>query len=326
MECDPVSYCHESHSTYSRGDSIYRFTQTNIVSAKGGRPRNSGPARHRHHMAQSTDEVRMTKIEFETPTLNDHGEIVAWTHHAAEQRTENLGQDIHLGMLVIPSGIYQMGSPRHKGSPDESPQHLVTIRSFLMSQFLITQAQWKAMMGKLPPCRFKGEDLPVERVSWNDAQKFCQGLSKRSGRKYQLPSETQWEYACRAGTATPFSFGETITTAVANYNGEHGFRDEPRGIYFHSTNAGGKFPPNAFGLYDMHGNLWEWCDDNWLEDYTSSPRDSSSYQNKDSHYRVARGGSWHEPPALCRSASRLRVLESEADEVMGFRVVCDPME
>jgi formylglycine-generating enzyme required for sulfatase activity len=195
-----------------------------------------------------------------------------------------------------------------------------------MSKYLTTQAQWKRIMGKLPPCRLKGDDLPVERVSWNEAQKFCQQLSKRTGRRYHLPSETQWEYACRAGTATPFSFGETITIDVANYNGEHTFRDEPRGIYFHSTNPGGKFPPNAFGLFDMHGNLWEWCADNWLDDYTSSPRDGSSYQNNDSQYRVARGGSWHEPPALCRSASRLRVLESEADEVMGFRVVCEVID
>ncbi len=192
-----------------------------------------------------------------------------------------------------------------------------------MSKYLITQAQWKAIMGKLPPCRFKGDGLPVERVSWDDAQKFCQQLSKKTGRKYHLPSESQWEYACRAGTNTPFSFGETLTIEVANFNGEHTFRNEPRGLYRHVTAEGGTFPPNAFGLYDMHGNLWEWCADNWLEDYASSPRDSSSYQNKDSRYRVARGGSWHEPPALCRSAARLQVLQSDADEFMGFRVVCE---
>jgi formylglycine-generating enzyme required for sulfatase activity len=138
-----------------------------------------------------------------------------------------------------------------------------------------------------------------------------------------LPSETRWEYACRAGTSTPFSFGETLTIEVANFNGEHTFREEPRGYYFHSTNEGGKFPPNAFGLYDMHGNLWEWCADNWLDDYRMSLRDGSDYQMFDNPYRVARGGSWHEPPALCRSAARLRVLQTDADEFMGFRVVCD---
>jgi formylglycine-generating enzyme required for sulfatase activity len=265
----------------------------------------------------------MQTIEFESPTLNEKGEIVAQTRCTARQFIEALGNGIQLHMILIPSGIFKMGSFHYYGNPEEQPQHVVSIKSFLMGEFLITQEQWKAVMGKLLPCRFKDDNLPVERVSWNDVQKFCRRLSQKTGRNYQLPSEAQWEYACRAGTSTPFSFGETLTVDVANFNGEHSFRDEPRGFYFHSTNEGGKFPPNAFGLYDMHGNLWEWCADNWLDDYASSPRDSSPYQNKDNHYRVARGGSWHEPPALCRSAARLRVLETDADEVMGFRVVCE---
>ena len=276
----------------------------------------------------------MQTIEFETPTLNEKGEVIARTRHTAEQFTEDLGHGINLEMILIPAGVFQMGSPRNTGNPDEQPQHFVTIKSFMMGKFPVTQVEWKAVMGKLPPCRFKGDNLPVERVSWEDAQKFCGRLSKKTGgarreaavrteRNYRLPSETQWEYACRAGTSTPFSFGETLTVEVANFNGEHTFRDEPRGYYFHSTSEAEKFPPNAFGLYDMHGNLWEWCADNWLDDYTSSPRDGSPYQHKDNHYCVARGGSWHEPPELCRSAARLRVLESDADEFMGFRVVCE---
>jgi formylglycine-generating enzyme required for sulfatase activity len=265
----------------------------------------------------------MTTIEFETLTLDAKGNIIAQSRHTAEHVTEVLSSGVNLHMLVIPSGSFQMGSPHTYGNLDEHPQHFVTIKSFMMSQFLITQGQWKAIIGKLPACRFKGDHLPVERVSWNDAQKYCERLSKKIGRSYQLPSETQWEYACRAGTITPFSFGETITVKVCNFNGEHTFRDEPRGIYFHSTNVGGAFPPNAFGLYDMHGNLWEWCADNWLDDYTSSPRDGDSYQNKNSRYRVLRGGSWHEPANLCRSAARLRMLESDADEFTGLRVVGD---
>ena len=267
-------------------------------------------------------ESRQT-IEFETPTLNEKGEVIAWAHHTAEQFSEDLGKDIHLDILLIPSGAFQMGSPHNDGNTDEHPQHFVTIKSFMMSKFLITQGQWKAIMGKLPSCRFKADNLPVERISWEEAHRFCERLSKKIGRNYHLPSETQWEYACRAGTSTPFSFGETLTVDVANFNGEHTFREEPRGFYFHSTSEGGKFPPNDFGLHDMHGNLWEWCADNWLDDYSASPRDSNSYQNKDSRYRVARGGSWHEPPGLCRSASRLCVLQSDADEFTGLRVVCD---
>lgn len=265
----------------------------------------------------------METIEIETPTINEEGGVIARTRHSAEQFTEDLGNGIVLEMLMIPTGIYQMGSAPHHGNVDEHPQHFVAIKSFMMGKFLVTQGQWKAVIGKLPPCRFKGDNLPVERVSWEDAQKFCQRLSKQTGRTYHLPSETQWEYACRAGTTSPFSFGETLTTELANFNGEHIFASEPRGYYFHSTSEGGKFPPNAFGLYDMHGNLWEWCEDTWLDDYSASPRDSSTYQNKDSRYRVARGGSWHEPANLCRSAARIQFVQSDADEYVGFRVVGD---
>lgn len=265
----------------------------------------------------------MHTVEFETPTLNEQGKIIAWTRYSAQQFIEDLNDQINLRMLAIPSGHFQMGSPRQVGKHDEQPQHLVGIKPFLMAKFPVTQAQWKAIMGKLPLCRFKGEELPVERVSWEEAQRFCQRLSNLRGRKYHLPSETQWEYACRAATNTSFSFGETITTDIANFNGEHTFRKEPRGVYRHVTTAGGSFPPNAFGLHDMHGNLWEWCADNWLDDYSSSPRDDSAYQRKEDRYRVARGGSWHEPPELCRSAARMRFLQSDAEEFIGFRVVCD---
>ena len=262
-------------------------------------------------------------IEFESPTLNKEGQVIARTCHTAQQSIEDLGNGITLEMILVPSGIFKMGSFPHHGNLDEQPLHLVTIKSFMMGKFLITQGQWKTVMGKLPPCRFKGNNLPVDRVSWNEAQKFCQRLSKVTKRDYRLPSESQWEYACRAGTSTPFSFGETLTNEVANFNGEHTFGDEPRGFYFHSTNEGGKFPPNAFGIYDMHGNLWEWCIDTWQDDYTAAPRDGDPYQEQSRSHRVARGGSWHEPPALCRSATRLRALQTDADEVMGLRVICD---
>jgi formylglycine-generating enzyme required for sulfatase activity len=268
----------------------------------------------------------MQIIQFKTPTLNKKGEIVEWTDHIASQFSLELGNGLSLDMLLIPGGAFQMGSPHLSGESDERPQHIVTIKPFMMGKFVITQGQWKAILRKLPPCRFKGDPLPVERVSWKDAQNFCKRLSAKTGKEFRLPGEAQWEYACRAKTGTPFSFGETLTVEVANFNGEHTFGEEPRGYYRHVTTQAGTFPPNAFGIYDMHGNVWEWCADNWLDDYSTSPRGDSSYQNRQSTYRVARGGSWHEPPALCRSASRLRVLQTEADEVMGFRVVCAVLE
>jgi formylglycine-generating enzyme required for sulfatase activity len=264
-------------------------------------------------------------FEFESPTVNDKGEIIKQTRYTAEQFTEELGEGTSLDMVVVPAGSFQMGSPYNYGHPDEHPQHFVTIKAFMMGKFLITQGQWKAIMKNLPPCRFKGDDLPVERVSCNKVGEFCQRLSKKSGRNYRLPSETQWEYACRARTCTPFSFGETLTTEIANYNGVHTFANEPRSVYGHVTTPGGSFPPNPFGLYEMHGNLWEWCADNWLDDYATSPRDRSAYQTQNSPYRVARGGSWHEPPNLCRSAARMRFNQSDAEEFIGFRV-CDVLD
>ena len=199
-----------------------------------------------------------------------------------------------------------------------------------MMQTEMTQELYEAL-GCENTSAFKGSKLPVENVTHAMALSCAEAVSRKlrdshllpDGWEIRLPSESQWEYTCRAGTITPFSFGETVTSDIANFNGEHIFKREPRGIYFHSTSEGGKFPPNAFGLFDMHGNLWEWCADNWLDDYSSSPRDESAYQNHRSPYRVARGGSWHEPARLCRSAARLRLLQSEADEFIGFRVICD---
>lgn len=267
--------------------------------------------------------MKAIEIEFETPTLDERGQIIARRQHSAQQLNEDLAKGVSLEMIVVPAGAYYMGSRPFEGNFDERPRHFLTIKSFLMGKYLITQKEWKAVMGKLPPCRFKGDDLPVEQVSWKDANKFCQRLSQQTDQNYHLPSESQWEYACRAATSTPFSFGDTLTADIANYNAEHTFKNESPGVYFHSTSERGKYPPNAFGLYDMHGNLWEWCADNWIFDYRMSPRDDSAYQMIDNPDHVVRGGSWHDPPHLCRSAARLRVLQDDADEFIGLRVVCD---
>ena len=261
-------------------------------------------------------------IEFETLVVDEKGEIIARARHAAESRTEDLGGGVELEMLAIPGGLFQMGSHPHQGGPEERPRHPVSIKTFMMGRSLVTQQQWQAVMGRAATCRFKGDRLPVERVSWEEAQRFCRTLSMKSRKYYHLPSEAQWEYACRAGTCTPFYFGETITTQLANYVGEHIYRSEPPGPYRHCTTEAGTFPPNTFGLYDMHGNLWEWCEDSWLEDYTAAPRDGSAYTHRIQVLRAARGGSWHEPPANCRSAARIAFPKTDADEFMGFRVAC----
>ena len=159
-------------------------------------------------------------------------------------------------------------------------------------------------------------------MSWHDAVEFCARLSKLRGREYRLPSEAEWEYACRAGKRTPFYFGETITGELANYNASYTYADEPKGQYRVETTPVGQFPPNAFGLYDMHGNVWEWCADTWHDNYEGAPSDGSAWLGSDNDYQVLRGGSWNDIPNSCRSARRLRYGRGYNYQDRGFRVVC----
>ena len=228
-----------------------------------------------------------------------------------------------------------MGSPRNElqRSEDEGPQHTVNIASFLIGQYAVTQAQWRAVAG-LPkrqidlnsdPSYFKGDNLPVEQVNWFEAVEFCDRLSQFTGRTHRLPSEAEWEYACRAGTTTPFYFGETITTDLVNYNGNSTYGSGPKGIYREKTTVVGSFPPNPFGLYDMHGNVWEWCADPWHEHYTGAPDDGSVWESGgNTQYRVIRGGSWLNNPRNCRSAYRYVVEPDSRGRKYGFRVVSIP--
>jgi formylglycine-generating enzyme required for sulfatase activity len=209
-----------------------------------------------------------------------------------------------------------------------------------MGKYPITQAQWR-FVAQLPqlnkelepdPSNFKGDNRPVEQVSWEDAVEFCLRLSQYTGRTYSLPSEAQWEYACRAGTTTPFHFGETITTDLANYNGNYVYGQGLTGVDKQETTAVGSFGvANNFGLYDMHGNVLEWCLDDWHDDYKKAPTDGSPWFNSDdklsdkSGRAVMRGGSCLSYPLYCRSASRDSDNRDERDyfyNVFGFRVVC----
>ena len=262
----------------------------------------------------------LVEFSFETPTVNERGEVVETRPGIAHQFSQDLGSGVSLEMVAIPGGKAQMGSAGHAGYPDEHPQHPTFISPFFLGKFEVNQEQWQAVMGKSLPVRFIGPSLPVDRACWTDGMDFCKKLSEKTGRAYRLPSEAEWEYACRAGSATPFYFGPTLTTNLANYVGEHTYAAEPKGIYRHSTTPGGSFPPNAFGLYDMHGNLWEWCADSWHEDYTGAPLDGSAWVERGAHSRVVRGGSWHETPAHCRSAVRLKYDQAERDDFVGFRL------
>ncbi|MEO0971372.1 MAG: formylglycine-generating enzyme family protein, partial [Cyanobacteria bacterium J06639_18] len=191
---------------------------------------------------------------------------------------EGLGGAVTLDMLLIQGGTFKMGSPPDEPERDayEDPQHDVTVPTFLMGRYPVTQAQWRVVadMAQVKraldpdPANFKGSDHPVEQVNWYEAVEFCDRLSRHSGRSYRLPSEAEWEYACRAGTTTPFAFGKTLTSELANYDGRDAYNDGSTGEYIEATTPVNHFGiANAFGLCDMHGNVLEWCLDHWHSDY-----------------------------------------------------------
>ncbi|MEM9273121.1 MAG: formylglycine-generating enzyme family protein [Cyanobacteria bacterium P01_F01_bin.143] len=252
---------------------------------------------------------------------------------SAQYFLEQLNNQISMEMMLIPGGDFMMGAPESElnSSDNERPQHQVSVPTFFMGKYPVTQAQWQAIMGN-NTSRFKGDKRPVENISWNNAQEFCQRLSQRTGRKYRLPSEAEWEYACRAGTTTPFYFGETITTDLANYRGTDNqeykwsgsYGEGPKGKYRQETMTVDKFGiANNFGLCDMHGNVWQWCLDHWHDNYQNAPRDGTAWVSEgDSNRRLLRGGSWDYIPINCRSAARYYVNPEIAFNDIGFRIVC----
>jgi formylglycine-generating enzyme required for sulfatase activity len=283
------------------------------------------------------------------------------------EELEVRNQALALTLLWIPPGRFWMGSPETEPErrDSEGPQHLVQLQGFFMSQTPITQAQWREVAGwrerpgerwgrelKTDPSRFQSneeqgekkvrllegesntDNRPVEQVSWLDAMEFCHRLSKRTGRTYTLPSEAQWEYACRTGTTTPFHFGDTISPELANYdeNYAYAYADGLKGIYREQPVPVGMFPANAWGLHDMHGNVWEWCLDEWHKSYEGAPTDGRAWADaaqgekriESANNKLLRGGSWDLNPGDCRSATRRRLLPDLAGYDVGFRVVCLP--
>ena len=214
-----------------------------------------------------------------------------------------------------------MGSPSEEPDRDsDETQHKVTIsRPFLMQATEVTQGQWKAVMGD-NPSNFKdcGDDCPVENVSWDDIQEFIKKLNKMTDREYRLPTEAEWEYACRAGTASPFNTGKCLSSDQANYDGNYPLTGCPKGKYREKTMAVGSFQPNAWGLYDMHGNVWEWCQDGYGE--YSSGHVTDSLGPSGSAYRVLRGGSWDVDARYCRSAAGIRDRPGSRCRFIGFRL------
>ncbi|NEO43986.1 MAG: formylglycine-generating enzyme family protein [Moorea sp. SIO4A3] len=287
------------------------------------------------------EEESLKQFSFEVITVNRRGETIKEESKQASYFTEDLGNGVDLDMVYIPEGSFSMGSPKtEKGTHDrERPPHPVTIQPFFLGKYLVTQAQWRAV-ANLPkikrelnpdPSYFPGDNRPVEQVNWYDAMEFCDRLSKHTGTEYRLPSEAEWEYACRAGTTTPFHYGKTITSKLANYNGDFTYAEEGDFTYAEEeelkyreeTTPVGHFPPNGFGLYDMHGNLWEWCADPRHDNYKGAPTDGSVWTKPTSNHTkyILRGGSWSASPIYCRSASRDYNYTRDAIKLnVGFRV------
>ncbi|MBL1200369.1 MAG: SUMF1/EgtB/PvdO family nonheme iron enzyme [Nostoc sp. GBBB01] len=268
-----------------------------------------------------TSSNNLQTFQFETVTVDKIGNITNRRNEQARYFAENLGNGVILEMVQIPGGTFMMGYSEKEVPPQEISQHEVTVRGFFMGKYEVTQAQYQAIMGT-NPSKFKGEKRPVESVSWDDAVEFCKRLSKKTGKTYRLPSEAEWEYACRAGTTTPFYFGETITTDLVNYKGNFPYGSAPEGEYRQQTTDVGKFPPNSFGLYDMHGNVWEWCQDVYNSNYQGAPTDGSAWlTGTNNNDKVLRGGSWSYVAPTNRSDVRNSFLREYRLDVVGFRLV-----
>ena len=285
------------------------------------------------------------KFKFDIVTVNSMGREINRRPGQAECIIEDLGNSVTLEMVLIPGGTFIMGasSGEPRSSNAERPQHQVTIKPFLMGKYPVTQAQWRQVASfpklqrnlSLDPSRFKGFNLPVEKVSWYDVVEWCDRLSKVISKPCRLPSEAEWEYAARAGRTSPFHVGDTLTTDLANYDGNYSYSSGLKGVFRKKTTPVGRFQSaNAFGLYDIHGNVWEWCADPWRDNYNGAPSDGTVWDSQDidvdnlvkllesKDRRVLRGGSWSNLPVFCRCASRNSAYPGNLLHNFGFRVAC----
>ncbi|MCG9885419.1 MAG: SUMF1/EgtB/PvdO family nonheme iron enzyme [Cyanobacteria bacterium] len=301
---------------------------------------------------------------FETVRVDAKGQVVERLQKTARSHFVDLGEGVSLELVAVPGGQFQMGSPDTEAGRDggEEPVRTVTVPPLLVGRYPVTVAQWRRVAGDFPavlnpqlkadPSNWKDLGGPVERVNWFDALEFCARLATATGKTYRLPTEAEWEYACRGGTKTPFAFGETLTTGLANYDGNSTYANGPKGEYRQRTSPVGQFPANGFGLQDVHGNVWEWCLDDWHNTYTNAPSHSEAWLDKNNHSqafcetiklegylesffkalgstkksqeKLLRGGSWSDDPLGCRCAARLGWGAGDIFNSFGFRVVLLP--
>ena len=310
--------------------------------------------------ASKASKPSLRAISFDFATVDEKGGHLAMQKGTASVFTEPLSSDVGVMMVSIPEGSFVMGSPQSEPErrANEGPQRHVRLRTFFIGSSPVTQRQWAAVVANPKasslrtldpdPSFFKGADLPVETISWNEAAEFCRRVGELTGRDYRLPTEAEWEYACRAGSTGPFSFGPTITPQLANYCGVGGavcgdsnggsiasdeydgatyhsgaYGQGPVGIFRGTTTVAGTFPPNRFGLYDMHGDVWEYCQDVATPNYSQALSDGSAYVSGDGD-RILRGGSWSHNPAICRAAYRDQIAPDNRgwQGRIGLRLAC----
>lgn len=307
-----------------------------VPSAQASQTASSSPSFRPQPKTQRPQQIKpkpsLPVFQAEVAQVDANGQLINHQNLDISYIQEDLGKGVTLEVVHIPAGRFSMGSPpneQHR-QQTESPQHIVTIPEFYLGRYPVTQAQWR-LVAALPavkreidamPSTFTGDNRPVEGVSWFDVVEFCNRLSQLTGKDYHLPSEATWEYACRAESKTPFAFGETLSTEIANYDGTVAYGNGPTGRFRQQTTSVGKFPANQYGLYDMHGNVWEWCADHWHGSYGNAPVDGSVWQDQYFFACVLRGGAWNTQAMSCRSASRIWEAASEQSNHIGFRVAC----
>ncbi len=286
------------------------------------------------------------EFPFVTIKLNDKGEVLGQSRGVAKGEIEDLGGGVLIEMIKLPGGEFWMGSTeadsqtafveakRHyKDAKEEwykaeTPRHRIHLSPFMMGRYPVTQLQWFEVMGDLPSIeeKLRGDDHPVVNVSWAEATEFCKELSRRTKHQYRLPTEAEWEYACRAGTNTPFAFGPTLSPEVANYWWDYPFANGPKQEPLLKTLPVGSLEvANAFGLFDMHGNVWEWCSDWYSENYYQECKSQGVVSDplgpSTGLARVIRGGSWDYDAVYCRSAYRGDDTPGSRSGLLGFRLV-----
>jgi formylglycine-generating enzyme required for sulfatase activity len=299
--------------------------------------------------------INLAAFGYDVLTADERAKVLDRRRESSRYYLEQLSGGLALEMVGIPGGAFLMGSVETelegikksyirgidreikesllRRVNSETPQHLVKVAPFYMSKYEITQAQWRVVAG-LPkvnrelmsdPSQFKGGNRPVEKVSWEDAMEYCERLTRATGRKYRLPSEAEWEYAARAGTSSQFHFGEGISTEWVNYNGKFSFGASPKGEFKQQTLPVGSLAlANAFGLFDMHGNVWEWCQDTWHDNYESAPEDGKAWVKGEIQYlKAIRGGAWDSSGGESRSTSRNKMTSTIRLNNIGFRVVAE---